>query len=439
MTYTERIKEAELRRFVELDQPHKDVLIVSGARQVGKTTLIEHVLARSERRCVRMDLEKTPSLAEKIDLTRDFDEFDRWLKDEFSFSPEKGEVLFIDESQVSRRLGGYVRFMKESWETATVILSGSLIGELHNEDVRQPVGREKFLELWPFTFKEFLQSMGHESLVEVLCRYSFGEDISELNHQRLLEDYDVYLKTGGLPAVIDAYRNGGRWQETILDIYKTYENDFVRYFGIENTNLFGRAISAVAAHIGSPSKNSQVIKVDAPGYKKVADILARLERWKLVIKVDQVGRAPEQCRFPPKRYLYDSGVLNYVRFRGRPDFNLSLVEDAFVKTAMGGVVENAVAISLRNQASDVVGIKLSKNSEIDFGVKLRDTFIPIECKASTTFKLQSAAPIVTYCSLFHLTSGIVLNLDTPREIEKGDLRIRSLPAYFADEIVRLAG
>src|SRR3989338_2174103 len=339
MKYIERSKELELKRFIELNQPHKDVLIVSGARQVGKTTLIDHVLSQSKRRCLKIDLEKAPSFVEKIDLTRDFDEFFKLLKDEFSLSTENNEILFIDESQFSRRLGSYVRFMKENWTAVTVILSGSLIGEIHGEDVRRPVGREKFLDIWPFTFKEYLKALGHDSLVETLGDYRFGAEISESTHRRFLEDFDLYLKTGGLPAVIDAQRSGGNWRDTILDIYKTCENDFARYFGIENTNLFGRALSAVAANIGSPSKMSQVIKVDAPGYKKVADILARLERWKLVIKVEQIGRAPEQFNFPPKRYVYDSGVLNYLRFRGRPDLAISMVEDAFIKTAMGGALE----------------------------------------------------------------------------------------------------
>ena len=359
------------------------------------------------------------------------------MKDEFSLSTENNEILFIDESQFSRRLGSYVRFMKENWTAVTVILSGSLIGEIHGEDVRRPVGREKFLDIWPFTFKEYLKALGHDSLVETLGDYRFGAEISESTHRRFLEDFDLYLKTGGLPAVIDAQRSGGNWRDTILDIYKTCENDFARYFGIENTNLFGRALSAVAANIGSPSKMSQVIKVDAPGYKKVADILARLDLWKLVIKVEQIGRAPEQLTFPPQRYVYDSGVLNYLRFRGRPDLAISLVEDAFIKTAMGGALENAVAISLKNQTKDLVGLKLSKNSEIDFGVKIGDKLIPVECKGSKKFKLQNASPVIGYCNLFHQKCGIVLNLDIPHEIEKGDIRIHSLPAYLSDEILRL--
>ena len=159
MKYIERSKELELKRFIELNQPHKDVLIVSGARQVGKTTLIDHVLSQSKRRCLKIDLEKAPSFVEKIDLTRDFDEFFKLLKDEFSLSTENNEILFIDESQFSRRLGSYVRFMKENWTAVTVILSGSLIGEIHGEDVRRPVGREKFLDIWPFTFKEYLKAL----------------------------------------------------------------------------------------------------------------------------------------------------------------------------------------------------------------------------------------------------------------------------------------
>lgn len=437
MRYTRRVKEDELRQFIQANQEHKQILIVSGARQVGKTTLIEHVLSSANRPFIKIDLEKTPSFAEKIDQTKDFAEFEKLLGDELLFSPDKKTVLFMDEIQISRRLGQYIRFMKESWDDATVILSGSLVGEIHNEDVRRPVGREKFLELWPFSFKEFLSAIGHDSLFETLSKFQFGQKISDLAHRRLLEDYDIYLKVGGLPGVIDVYKGGGKWQDALLDIYKAYEDDFVRYFGIENANLFGRTIAAVAANVGSVSKNSQIIKVDAPGYKKVSGILARLELWQLIIKVEQTGKAPEQFNFPPKRYLFDIGMLNYLRFRGRPNFNISEIDDVFLKTAMGGVVENAVAITLKDQARELVGIKLTKNSEIDFAVKNQDIFVPVECKSSKKFKLPHAGALASYCRTFKLKHGVILNLDMPLDVEKDDVIIHSLPVYLADEISRL--
>lgn len=437
MKYIERTKEVDLRRFIELNQEHKDVLIVSGARQVGKTTLINHVLGSINKNYVSIDLEKRPSFATKIDMTKGFDEFAKLVTDELSFSPDNNDILFIDEAQISHLLGSYVRFMKEEWKKSTVIISGSLISELHNEDIRRPVGREKHLQMWPFTFKEFLKAIGHDSLVDTITNYKLGEKLTELEHERLLENYDIFLKVGGLPAVIDAYKSGVKWQDTIMDIFKTYEDDFVRYFGIENTNLFGRSLSALASNLGSPSKNSQIIKVDAPGYKKVSDILARLELWCMVIKVEQTGKIPEQLNFPPKRYLYDLGILNYLRFKGRSNLALSEIEDVFLKTAFGGMVENAVAISLKNQAREVVGMKLSKNSEIDFGIKIRDDFLPIECKASKKFKSQQATSIINYCKLFHLKRGLVFNLGVPCRFERGDIIVYSLPAYMVDETGRL--
>lgn len=438
MKYINRSKELELVRYLKLNQGDKPVMIVSGARQVGKSTLIDHVLGQDRARgFVKIDLEKYPSFAEKIDQTKDFHEFEGLLQDEYSFSPLKGAILFIDESQVSRRLGTYVRFMKETWKNTSVILSGSLIGELHNEDIRRPVGRETFLEMWPFSFGEFLIAIGHDSLASAIKKYRVGEEISEQIHNRLLDDFDAYLKVGGLPAVIDSYKDSGNWKDVIIDIYKTYEDDFVRYFGIENTNLFGRALTAVAVHVGSPSKNSHIIKVDAPGYKNVAGILARLELWQLVIKVEQLGKTPEQFNFPPKRYLYDLGMLNYLRFRGRPGVDISRLNDPFVKTAAGGLVENAVAIALRNQSREVIGIKLSKNSEIDFGVKTEDRFIPIECKASRKFSLHHASGVLTYCKTFGLKSCVVINFGMPQIVERDGIWIHSLPVYLEDEIARL--
>ena len=87
-------------------------------------------------------------------------------------------ILFIDEAQKSRRLGSFVRYMKEEWDSASVILSGSLIAELHTKTERRPVGQESFMDLWPLSFKEFLQAIGKEALANDMEAFHCGDHIS---------------------------------------------------------------------------------------------------------------------------------------------------------------------------------------------------------------------------------------------------------------------
>ena len=97
------------------------MLLVEGARQVGKSSLVEHALSKSSRKSYKLNLERDSRFCSMVDGCREFSEFEQLLRDRIGFACDTGEVLFIDEAQESRRLGGFVRFMKEEWARASVI------------------------------------------------------------------------------------------------------------------------------------------------------------------------------------------------------------------------------------------------------------------------------------------------------------------------------
>jgi hypothetical protein len=77
-----------------------------------------------------------------VDACQEFREFEQLLRDRLGFDGTAQHVLFFDEAQESRRLGQFVRFMKEDWPHATVILSGSTLSRLFRDDTRYPVGHQ---------------------------------------------------------------------------------------------------------------------------------------------------------------------------------------------------------------------------------------------------------------------------------------------------------
>ena len=154
--YVSRHGEVEIRRFIADGTPHKPVLLLEGARQVGKTRLVERVLQESGRPVTQVNLERDALTRSAFDDCREFAEFTDLLRDRFDFVADAGQVLFIDEAQESRMLGSFVRFMKEEWRSATVILSGSTLTRLFRPHTRYPVGRVRRFILGPFSFSEFL-------------------------------------------------------------------------------------------------------------------------------------------------------------------------------------------------------------------------------------------------------------------------------------------
>ncbi len=110
--YVPRVQDAHISAFIKRSAPHKPVLLVEGARQVGKTRLVRQALLSCPQ-ATTLDLERDALARSRIDACRQFSDFEELLLDEHGFSGTDGGVLFIDEAQESRCLGGFVRFMKE--------------------------------------------------------------------------------------------------------------------------------------------------------------------------------------------------------------------------------------------------------------------------------------------------------------------------------------
>ncbi|MBF0106547.1 MAG: AAA family ATPase, partial [Deltaproteobacteria bacterium] len=148
----------------------KQVLVVRGARQVGKTTCITKGIG--SRPHLSLNFERQPSIAESVDRCENFEDFTNYLKEEHKFIPGS-QILFIDESQYSLKLSRFIRFMKEEWQTSPVIITGSVVSEMFTEGHRQPVGQIKHTSMWPLSFKEFLSAAGQDSLVKAINTFSF--------------------------------------------------------------------------------------------------------------------------------------------------------------------------------------------------------------------------------------------------------------------------
>ena len=111
--YIERQEDRILEAFVRDDRPNKSILLVEGARQVGKTALVQNALQKSSMPTYAVNLERDSLLQSEIDESKDFYEFQDLLQDRLGFEGGSRSIIFFDEAQESRKLGRYVRFMKE--------------------------------------------------------------------------------------------------------------------------------------------------------------------------------------------------------------------------------------------------------------------------------------------------------------------------------------
>ena len=436
IAYIRRRRDVDILAFLNARADHKNVLLVEGARQVGKTRLVEHALIGIAARKTQMNLERDRRVRSLIDECEEFREFEDLLQDQFGFDGASHQVLFIDEAQESANLGRYVRFMKEEWPHATVILSGSSLRRLFRSGVRYPVGRVQRMTLGPFSFSEFLEARGKSHLAPAVL--SGHPPISAGRHEHLLGLLDEFLSVGGLPAVVCNDMANETPHDALARILADYDEDFRRILGEDAAHLAKACLRSVANHLGNVSKNTSVVPAASGSQSnRIGEVFDRLEAWHMLIRSEQLSASPEKSHnFLPKRYVFDTGIARHLREAAVPAIRVIGTMDAESRKPLGGVIENQTAIELSRHFERIQGWKRSPSGgEVDFVVKKDGTTFPIECKASLNIGKRHLRGISEYLRRYDMSLGFTLSL-APYQVFRLDngRNIVNLPFYSVESL-----
>lgn len=419
--------------FIDKTKTHS-VLLIKGARQVGKTYAIDAVLDRIALPSIRLNLEKDLVFRDKINKCMEFDDFTFLLKSELGFKPDEMQVVFIDEVQESDKIGQFIRFMKEEWKNTKVILSGSSTTRLFKKGQRVPVGRFTSINLTPLTFEEYLRFLEKDALFEKIALFP-NQIPSELVHNQLLEEYDKYLEIGGMPQVLESVKNGEDYRTVRTALILSQREDFISKTQIGDAGLFDECLSAVANHVGCPSKYATIGK----SYHFAKTIMSIMINWLLVIEVERQGLNPNKSDYLPKRYIYDVGVLRH--FQNRPFQNVSISDASQpdLRTHLGGIFENSILIALENKyfgQESITTWKQSGNSphEVDFIVRSGDRFIPIECKAGLRVTNRAFKNVMRYLEISKQDTGYVVSAAPFSSFDTKDYKLTNFPVYMAERL-----
>lgn len=419
-----------LRQFVDRKEENKSVLIVQGARQVGKTYLIEAMLSElRERTILKFNLEKDVLVRAAIDDCRDFQEFNVYLQSR-GLRDENNFILFIDEAQESEKLGSFVRFMKEEWKNVSVILSGSSITKLFKSDVRVPVGRVEYYRVTPLSFPEFIEGIGKLELLNSAKKA--GWVIPTSLHNELISIYDRYLNIGGMPRIVSAYVEGAgekELKELRAEIYLSQKDDFQRKEKKLKSHLFIDGTKAVADLVGFPFNLSRI----SNNHRDAKNTLEILNDWLISYRCEQRGSSPTTVSHP-KVYLYDIGILKDIRESVLPNLSLADKQGAELRTSLGGLIENAIYLSFQTGKgflNEVNGWRKTSgvNVEVDFVIKLAQNTIPIEVKASQNISKKYFNTILTYLNFTKQNLGVLVSAAPYQKVVFDEMVIHQVPVY----------
>lgn len=441
----ERSTHPKLIDFINKNEEHKNVLLVEGLRQTGKTTAIKMALEATQKPSLSLNLETQKLLTKQIDDTQDFNEFQTLLKRQFNFTPGQGTVLFIDEANESTQLGHYIRSMKEEWTNQTVILTGSLMTRLfRDKDIRIPVGRYEKLLIAPFSFLEFIKAnekissnLTQFGLYDLLQKTNEISKISNQDHTSLLQLLQHYTTCGGLPQILLNYldpKKDAKIHNDLLFYLETVKEDFLKLFSQEYENLFVRSLTVTSNLLGQPFKKTAIIR---DNNSLANNLLSVLEAWKIIHKVEQKSFNPtKNINFYPKRYLFDVGLAKALREIGLPSINMLSTLTSEQREPLGGLIEQLLYCELSQVYANISGFK-EANYEIDFILKTSEFTLPIECKASLKPNKNQYRSLDKYNERFKNKKAALVSLAPYQKVKRKNYTLYHIPIYAVHKIEEL--
>lgn len=391
-----RILLDDLRRWAQ--KPNRKPLVIRGARQVGKTTLVKE-FSREFDAFIMLNLERNEDskifdMADTPQKVMDFVFLTR-LKD-FSHSEGKRILLFIDEIQSQPKAIGMLRYFYEEMPQLFVIAAGSRLQELFKTGVSFPVGRVEYMSMRPCFFDEFLGGLGMHGLRDCVC----DAHVDPLLHDELSKLFQTYALVGGMPEVIGEYART-RSIPSLSPLYngllQSYDEDVEKY-AVSSTqvsvlrhilrNGWGHAGQTVTfARFGGSSYTSTAVH-------QAFELLEKAFLVSLDYPVTSV-RMPMQPAFTrsPKLIWLDSGLVNFsAGIQVEYLSNISLADvwrGHAAEQIVGQELWQPLDRNFNDSQSFWVRDKKGSNAEIDFVFPFQGQLIPIEVKSGTNAHLRS--------------------------------------------------
>lgn len=422
--------------------PNRSPLIIRGARQVGKTYLVEQMAKQYFDHIVTINFELQPECIEAFENLNPQDILKR-LQIETGFIINKpNTLLFLDEIQDCPNAIRALRYFKEKMPELAVIGAGSLLEfTLEDENFRMPVGRVEFLYLYPLNFKEFLIALDQKPLVEWLEACNTSTEIPNTIHEKCLKYVRDYIYIGGMPEVLKQYIANPDFsiaQAEQSKLLQAYRLDFGKYAKTKGDHRYLQITFEKLSDLVAEQVTYSKIDPDTPS----RDIKRALKMLKLAGLCDYIHASngsgiPLQANINYKKFklLYiDNGL--YLRDL---QLNLSALNKEDLTLANEGkLAEQFVGQQLiqlfpaYEKAALYYWARDKKNSqaEVDYLWQHHDKIIPIEVKAGSTGRLKS---LHMFKEAYRSPFGIRISTKKLN----WDQDVLSIPFYLISELERL--
>lgn len=414
------------------------VLLIDGARQVGKTYIVRYVGRRLYKNFIEINMVED-FLGERLFAeTRSVEDF--YLQVSMlageKMDTAENTLIFIDEIQTYPHLLTLLKFLSQDGKF-TYIASGSLLGVTLSQTTSIPMGSIRKIRMFPLDFEEFLYANGMNELVIQSLRTKFErmESLDEALHRKLMDLFRKYLLVGGLPDAINSYladKNIKLVREIQSEIHDYYAADASKY-DEENKLKIRRIYDMIPSNMENKKKRLVAKNIEQKKGKTFQDYQDEFEYLisaGIALNVQAISNPSfpliESCgKNLLKLYLNDVGILTGILYGS----NIRAVLEDERSINLGSVYETVVASELIAHGHKLFYYDNRSKGEVDYLIDDYDSLstVPIEVKSGKDYTVHSALNTFVSNDDYHIQKAYVVSNER-NVTQKG--KITYIPIYY---------
>lgn len=398
------------------------MLVVSGARQVGKSYIIREVGMRLYSNFIEVNMEEDKQSNRLFENARTVEDFMIALSTIAGAKMKDSEktLVFIDEIQAYSHLLTLAKFLVEDGRF-TYIASGSQLGIALKTTQSIPIGSIELLSMYPLDFEEFLIANGVGELLinEMRRKFEAKEALNESLHMKVMDYFRKYLLVGGMPSAVNTYlseHNMVSVRNIHRDINLLYKNDAAKYESESLRKLkIQRIYDMVPSNLEKVKKRIVAKDIELKKGKRMADYQDEFEYLissGITLEVQAISKpsyplVENSGKNLLKLYMSDIGLLTGILYHNDV---LPIMNDK-CGVNLGSVYENVVAQELKAHGFKLYYYDNKKNGEVDFLIDSVDLLsaLPIEVKSGKDYYIHTALNNLLKVDEYKISNGIVFS------------------------------
>lgn len=371
---------------------NQSCLLVKGARQIGKTYIIDYFGKNNYASYIHINFIESPQTKDIFNDELSAEEIYKrmtLIMPEIKFL-ENDTLIFLDEIQECPNARTALKFLAIDGRF-DIVASGSLLGISYREVTSIPVGYETQVEMYSLDFEEYLWAIGYEETkIQILKEYfDRQEKVPEAIHNTMMKHLREYITVGGMPAVVNQFiksKHFGEVQEQQQRILDSYFDDISKYASKTEKPKVKNCYLSVPKQLAKENKKFQFSVVEkkatARKYENSVEWLrnANLVRLCYNVSAPEFPLAAYEKGGQYKMYISDIGLL--VALYGF-EIKKTIIDDTLGGNAKGGIYENLIADMLTKRGYKLNYYRTDNGSvEVELLISKDAKIIPIEVKAN---------------------------------------------------------